>query len=172
MTEPRRSRTWLWYFLILVALTALSLTILIRYNLGKQLKPEQLEQARALWREKGSLDYDLEYTKTLETETGTETERYASQIRGGQVVSAERNGQPLEKRQYIYQDMPALFMDVEGFLQEAAKPGSPRTYLVATFDATDGHLTHLVRRVMGTARRLQVNVTLTPVAPEQKAGCG
>lgn len=164
MSQPRRSRTWIWYFLILVALTALSLTILIWYNLGKQLKPEQLEKARALWKEKGPRDYDLDYTKILETpESGTETERFAVKVRSGQVILAERNGQPLEKHQYIYYDMSGLFMDVDGFLQEAAKSGSPRTYLVATFDASDGHLLQLVRRVMGTGRRLQINVTLTPM---------
>jgi hypothetical protein len=58
--------------------------------------------------------------------------------------------------------MNALFDFIDGFLKEDAKPGSPRAYMVATFDSSDGHLIKLVRRVMGTKQRLEINVTLVP----------
>jgi hypothetical protein len=159
MNPPRRSRTWIWYFVILAILAVLAVTIMIRYNQGQQLTREQVDQARALWQHKGPKDYDLDYT-----EAGTVTDRYRVQVRDGKVVSALRDGKPLEERLYIFHDMPALFDALDGFLQEDARPGSPRVYMVATFDSTDGHLLKLVRRVMGTDQRLEINVTLTPVA--------
>lgn len=159
MTPPRRSRTWIWFFLILVILTTLSLTILIRYNRGQQLTRQQLDEARALWQHQGPHDYDLDYTKSSSV-----TERYRIQVRHGKVVAALRDGKPMEERLYSYYDMQGLFDALEGFLQEDAKPGSPRTYMVASFDGRDGHLIQLVRRVMGTTQRLEIHVILTPVA--------
>lgn len=159
MNPPRRSRTWVWYFLILAVLAALSVAILIRYNRGQQLTRQQLDAARALWREKGPSDYDLDYTKTT-----TATERFRVQVRRGKVVSALRDGQPMEERLYIFYDMPGLFDALEGFLEEDARPGSSATYMVATFDPADGHLVRLVRRVMRTSERLEIRVTLTPVS--------
>ncbi len=158
MNPPRRSRTWVWYFVILAVLATLSVTILIRYNRGQQLTRQQLDAARALWQQKGPSDYDLDYTKTAEA-----TERYRVQVRHGKVVSALRDGQPMEERLYIFYDMPGLFDALEGFLEEDARPGSSATYMVATFDAADGHLIRLVRRVMRTSQRLEIHVTLTPV---------
>ena len=45
--------------------------------------------------------------------------------------------------------MPALFENLDAFLDEATKPNKPRTYMRASFDPEDGHLRHFVRRVMG-----------------------
>ncbi len=160
MNPPRRSRTWIWYFVILTVLAIVAVAILIRYNQGQQLTRQQLDQARALWRQKGPGDYDLDYTKAAAA-----TERYRVQVRHGKVVSALRDGQPMEERLYVFYDMPGLFDALDGFLREDAHPGSPRTYMVATFDARDGHLIKLVRRVMGTDQRLEINVLLIPVVP-------
>ena len=84
------SRTWVWYFLILGVLSAAAATILIVFNLRQQLKPEQLAAAKALWKAKGPRDYDMTYRQLV----GDEPETFVVRVRGGQVESVERNGQP------------------------------------------------------------------------------
>jgi hypothetical protein len=155
------SRAWIWYFVILVVLTLLSITALVMFNLGQQLKPEQLAQAQALWNDKGPRDYNMVYTLNGST-TGT----YRVQVRQGKVVSVIRDGQSVEKRLYVYSSMPALFEFIEDFLKQDAEPGRRRTFTKAVFDPQDGHLKHYVRRVMGTTERQEITVELTPVADD------
>ena len=159
MPSPRGTRGWIWYFVILGVLAAIFITVLVGFILRQQLKPEQLEIARTLWKQKGPASYDLEYTKT-----GTVTGRYKVRVRNGKVQSATLDGEPEKERLYVFRDMNALFEDIDGFLKIDAQPGNPRADMVATFDRTDGHLLKLVRRVMGTSQRLEINVTLTPKA--------
>ena len=161
MTAAPPNRKWIWYYATLVVLTAASITIMIVYNLKQQLTPPQFAAAQALWKEKGPRDYDMTYTKKVGA-----PETYAVRVRAGVVVSAERNGQPVEERQLHYHSMNALFSDVERFLELDAEPGRPRTFCVARFDPDDGHLRHYVRRVMGSTERAEITVErLTPAVP-------
>jgi hypothetical protein len=160
MAAPARNRGWIWYFAILVLLTAGSITVMIVYNMGRQLKPEQLEQARKLWKEKGPADYGMEYT----VKTATSNDLYQVQVRHGKVQSVVSNGLTLPKDKYVYHDMPGLFSEIEQFLIHARAPGSPRTFMAAKFDdAGDGHLIQFIRRVVSTNERVEINVALTPV---------
>jgi hypothetical protein len=152
---PRKTYGWLWYFALLVALTIVSLTILIRYNLSRQLTLDKLATARELWQHKRPAHYDLEIVQQ-----GTVAETRRVHIRSGKVVSGVRDGLPLEPRLYGYSDMDAWFGFLEENLQNDAQPGKPRTYTVATFDAEDGHITHYIRRVMGTTERVEVQFSL------------
>lgn len=156
---PRRNSGWVWYLVVLFVLTVAAITTLVTFNLRQQLRPEQLAAAKALWKEKGPRDYDLEYTKQVQ-----QTELFRSRVRDGKVVAATRNGQPLEERLYRYSSVPGLFSDIERFLEIDAEPGRPRTFTVASFNGQDGHPLRYVRRVMGSTERVEITVKLTPVA--------
>src|SRR5262249_2903902 len=147
-------------FVVLVVLSVIFVGVLVWYNLAQQLTPEQLERELALWKEKGPADYDMEYV-----EKGNVSGTFKVQVRRGKVVSAIRDGQPMEERLYRYQDMRGLFQWIDDFLREDAQ-NRQRTFTKATFDPDDGHLVHYVRRVMGSPQRVEIVVTLHPISAE------
>ena len=63
MPPPQQSYRWVWYFVVLGVLTVSACTILVWYNLRQQLKQEDLQAARALWKLNRPPDYDLIYSK-------------------------------------------------------------------------------------------------------------
>jgi hypothetical protein len=152
--SPERNRRWLWYFTILAVLAAGWIAGLYWASWWQQLKPEQLAQAEALWKARGPRDYDLEYTQK-----GSTPGHFQVRVRHGQVESVLCNGQPLEKRLYQYHDMNAWFGFIGDFLKRDAEPGSPRTFIKATFDPEDGHLKEFRRRVLGTQEQVEIIVT-------------
>jgi hypothetical protein len=163
-----QSRGWVWFFVVLAILSAVAIGVQVWFNLRQQLTRDQLEAARALWKEKGPADYDLQYTKK-----GSVSGTFEVRVRGGRVVSATMDGQPLERRLYAFSDMPGLFDDLERFLEMDSAPGSPRTFTKATFDmAGDGHLIHYIRSVMSTRQRVEINVRLNRVSPDAKPDAG
>jgi Family of unknown function (DUF6174) len=166
MPQPQQSYRWVWYFVVLGVLTIAACTILVWYNLRQQLKKEDLQAAHALWNKNRPLDYDLTYTKR-----GSASGNFFVKVRGGKVVDVTldgreitQNDKPLDPSRYSRYDMDALMDDIETFLEEDAEPGRPRTYTVATFDPTDGHLIRYVRRVMGSSERIEINVQLRKLA--------
>src|SRR4051794_15941537 len=112
MTEPRRSRGWVWYFVVLAVLTTVSATVLIVYNLRQQLQPDELAAARARWREKAPRDYDLVYSKQ-----GGVNGTYAVEVRAGKVRKVTEDGRPLEARLFAYYGMDGLFEDLDRFVK-------------------------------------------------------
>jgi hypothetical protein len=172
--ERKPNRGWLWYFVILAVLTVLATTILVVFNLGQQLKPEQLAAAQKLWEENRPADYVLTYTKK-----GNASGTFIVTVRHGRVVSVIMREevvkdneiqvveQPLERRLYRNYDMVGLFNDIERFLELDAKKGSSRTYLRAKFDPKNGQLRWFVRSVMGTRDRVEIEVEpIQPPSPE------
>jgi hypothetical protein len=155
-----RRRGWIWYFVVLVILAAAGVWIPIQYNRNQQLTREQLEAARALWKQNGPQDYDLHYTKQ-----GDATGTFDVQVRGGKVLRAELDGRELERRLYPTVDMPALFDDLERFLEMDSQPNRPRVFAVASFDRTDGHLMHYVRSVSALRQRVEITVEFRRVSP-------
>src|SRR5262249_30657728 len=131
-----------------------------QYNRNQQLTREQLEAARALWKQNGPRDYDLRYTKQ-----GDATGTFDVQVRDGKVVDAKLDSRELERRLYATVDMPALFDDLERFLELDSQPNRPRVFAVASFDRTDGHLMHYVRSVSALRQRVEITVELRPVSP-------
>ena len=167
MAPARRNRRWLWFFVVVFVLAVAATVTLIRINMALQLKPEALDAAWALWKEKGPPSYVLVYTRSV---PGSDTETYLVRVRDGKTVFASLNGMPLEDRLYPRYGMDALFGDLDDFLRLAHKPGAPRTYLVAGFDPEDGHIYRFVRSVssvMGrTHERVEINVQeLRPLGP-------
>jgi hypothetical protein len=162
MPPPQQSYRWIWYFVVLGVLTVSACTILVWYNLRQQLKLEDLVAARAQWLQRRPANYDLTYTKR-----GSASGTFFVKVRNGTIVSVTldgrevtQNDKPLDPSRYPRYDMTALMDDIETFLEEDGEPGRPRTYTVATFDPTDGHLIRYVRRVMGSSERIEINVQL------------
>jgi len=171
--KPRKSsRGWIWYFVILGALSVLGITILVVYNLRQQLKPEQIAAARKLWEEKRPPDYVLTYTKK-----GDASGTFIVTVHQGKVVSVIMREEvvkdnqvqvaelPLERRLYASYDMAGLFDNIERFQEMDARKDSPRTFIRATFDPQNGQLLWFVRRVMGTRDRIEINVEPIDMQP-------
>jgi hypothetical protein len=149
-----KNRAWVWYFVLLADMTVATTTILIAYNVSQQLTMQKFEAAHALWKKRGPADYDMDYS----TQTTAET-KFHVRVRGGNVVEATMNGEPIEPRLYSHRTMNGLLSDVQRFLEIDQKPGSPRAYVRATFDGSDGHLVRYVRSVSETRERVEIVVT-------------
>jgi hypothetical protein len=161
----RRSWVWVWYFAVLAVLGAVALVVPLVYNLGLQLKPEQLDAARARWREKGPSDYDLEYREKIDPNERIFT--YQVKVRGGRVVAFQCNGRDEGTNDPEVQEhsVDGLFREIEARLREDEAKGGRRNYVTAAFDRTDGHPVRYVRRVAGTHERVEWNVKLTAPPP-------
>lgn len=169
MAVQGRKRGWIWFFGVLAVIAVLWVVmdfVVKHYWNREQLTEEQLKHARELWKQKGPADYDLQYIKII-TGAGDEkptTERVSVKVRKGEVVVAEPDDRPIEAKRRYY-GMPALFDFIEDFLAEDRAPDHLRTYVHATFDPVDGHLTHYVRRVTGTKQQIELtDIRLRPVA--------
>jgi hypothetical protein len=160
--SPRPRRKWVWFFVVLAGLALTAIVIQIWYNWSHQLNPIQLAEAEALWKEKGPLDYDMEYTvRKIDS-----TEVYSVKVRKGKVISVLRDSRPVEKRLYHYSDMTGLFDIIEQFLAHDAPSGSerkPRVFARAEFDPHDGHLLRYVRSVSFTRERIEITVDFHPL---------
>lgn len=160
-----KRRTWLWFFAILGALTAVG-SLLPRF-IGpmfhglQPLTPEMMKAAQELWEQKGPRDYDLEYQKK-----GSVGGKFSVRVRQGKVVSGMADGQPLEPRLYSYHTMTAILDDLERFLELSRKPGSRPTVLKAQFNAGTGHLVRYVYVVSGTDQKIELTVQLQPLAAD------
>jgi hypothetical protein len=176
-----RPRRWVWFFLALVVLGVTAVVVPIVYNLSIQLRPEQLAEARRLWRENAPADYDLEYLVKTTKADGEEETPYRVEVRGGRAVFVAANGEvlgvdaalaaiagpvlpalsPEEAGRYA---VPALFDQIEATLHQDETAGG-RHFATARFDPKDGHPYHYVHRVRGTRERVEWNVKLTRIAP-------
>ena len=158
--SEKPNRRWIWFFAVLTGLTVAAIATLIIYNTRQQLRPPDLEAARQRWQAQGPADYNLEYSVAKQS---SERELFTVRVRQGHVEAVALNGRPLEPAQYHYYGIPALFDFIEEFLDQDAQPGKPRTFTKALFDDNDGHVTHYVRRVMGSRERVEINLRLDRV---------
>jgi hypothetical protein len=156
INKTKKNRAWIWIFLFLFIASVGVAAFLIRYNLSLLLKPEQLEAARALWREKGPRDYRLVYTKQLGDDP--RKDRFVVEVRSGQVRSVIMNQTVfLEPEQMPYHSMDRLLADIARSLEQDEKSGR-KVYTKALFDKHTGALIEYVRRVMGGRERVQLRV--------------
>jgi hypothetical protein len=150
------NRNWIWFFVVVGALAVLAMVSMIVYNLGRQLKPEQLAAARRSWHERGWRSYQLTYTVRRGIEQETDT--YVVRVRDGKVISSTVNGRAEPPERFAYRDMDAKFDEIARFQEIDAKPGQPRTFCVGNFDPDNGALRQYVRRVMGSKERVEIVV--------------
>lgn len=176
-------RRWLWFFVPLTVLALFGLIAPIVYNLGLQLKPEQLAAAQQRWREHGTPDYDLLYTARFDREQ--EADEYWVKVRGGKAVAVVCNGQVLRfddlagltlglsarmlpPEDLSSQTVEGFFRQIGAFLQQDAAATGRRNYATASFHVLDGHPIRYVHRVAGTSQRLEWQIKLTRVKPAEK----
>jgi hypothetical protein len=172
--RPRRSRAWVGFFALLAALAAAAVALPILYNLGQQLRPEQLDAARRRWHENGPKDYDLTFSVAYDRERLAE--RHIVLVRGGKVVLAACEGEVVSLAPALAalvglplggtgtapgRDVPAIFDHIADLLREQT-PGARRNFVVAAFDPKDGHPRRFIFRVRGTSTREEWNLRLWP----------
>ena len=162
--QPARYR-WVWFFVILGALTTGGIAANVWFNLNQQLTPEKLDKARRLWQEKGPADYRLDYTIKREVNpdlAGTVPQNYTVQVRDGKTILVSTpDGRELKPGDAEFDSMDSLFDVIDRQLRMDSDPGRPRAFVKAMFDGSDGHVTHYVHSVMRTRERLEVTVQLT-----------
>ena len=163
----KRSRRWVPFFVILVGLAVTGVTLPIVYNLGQQLRPEQLAAAKALWAQSGPTDYDLTFTIKYDREP--EAERHLVIVRQGRIVWASCEGELVQVSPALGaaigvvaggsshggRDVPAIFTHLEALLATGEKQGN---FLVAVFDPKTGWPRRVIRRVRGTSTREEWNL--------------
>jgi hypothetical protein len=162
------------FFAVLLVLVAGAVTLPIVYNLGQQLRPEQVQEARRRWEANGPADYDL--TFSVQYDRDPQAERHIVLVRGGRVVYAACEGE----LRYVSPgvgalaglpaggvrrgpalDVPAILARVERMVEDSRQRGG-RDFLVAAFHGEDGHPRRFVRRVRGTSTREEWNIRLWP----------
>ena len=131
-----KNRRWIWVFVVFFGLAIVATVILIAYNLGQQLKPEQLAAARQLWNEKGPRSYTMAYT--VRRNESEDLDHYVVKVVNRRVVASEFNGRPEEPGRFGYRGMDSLFDDIERFQTQDREPGKPRVFVRAIFDPKDG----------------------------------
>ncbi len=86
-----RSRSWVWFFLILGTLAVAGLSVEIWFNLNQQLTPEKLAEAQARWQANGPRDYTIDYEIKQDNNPDPAPrtpDRYTVRVEDGHVVSA------------------------------------------------------------------------------------
>jgi hypothetical protein len=163
LPPPRKKNNWGWigFFVFIVAASLAAAGTMIWYNLSIQLKPEQLEAARRLWKERGPRDYKMLYTTRLNDSDRTDT--FLVTVRGGEVREVLMNGRPLDAEQRPYYSMDAIFNQIEKFMRIDQKPGAPKVYVTAVFDEDTGAMRKYVRRVMGSSQRVEMTAKIEPL---------
>jgi hypothetical protein len=163
---PRRTRRWIWFFVLLAVLGLCAMIIPWVYNLSQQLRPEQLADARALWTQNRPIDYDLEYVAKEDDRPGSnplagpDVESISLRVRKGQVESALRNGKAVAPDELAQFGVDALFDLIQRNLDNDGQPGQPRSYAHARFDKKDGHPIHYVRRALGSRQRMEIIIEM------------
>jgi Family of unknown function (DUF6174) len=170
--------SWLWFFIPLLVLGTIGVIIPIVYNLGLQLDPGQLAQARERWRQKGTENYDLEYMARYDG--APEADEVGVTVRGGKVVRVIKNGEVLRfddvaglalglavrslpDEDLSSQTVEGFFDQIEMWLREDAVAKGTTNYATATFDKKDGHPIRFVHRVARRKDRVEYQIKLTRI---------
>jgi hypothetical protein len=164
----RKNWGWMGYFAFLLIASVGVAGFMIWFNLSIQLKPEEVEAAQTLWKEKGPKSYDLIYRKRLGI-SGQE-DIFAVKVRDRKVESVRMNGEPLERNKEqkpdddprIYYSMDAIFHDIIVFMERDQRTKDAKVYVIGNFDAKNGAVQRFIRYDMKTKDRVELNITLTP----------
>lgn len=176
MSEPssptppsRKNYAWIGYFAFLLVASVGVTAFMIWFNYRVQLKPEQLEAARELWKQSGPKSYNMIYTK--EIGTGGRKETFVVKVRNRIVEEVRMNEKPLvansdgeqENDPRIYHSMDNFYRDLMKFMECDQKPDAKKVYVTANFDEKTGAVLRYIRYVMGTPDRVELNITLEAV---------
>jgi hypothetical protein len=181
--NPRRRSPAFYFFVVLVGMASVAIVLPIVYNLGLQLKPGDVAEARRKWQENGPRDYDLELMRRVDqSETPDE---YRIKVRGGRVTSVVGKADgillidetvglalgPWIRAKSPPDNMPPCTVDemldeIQSRARRDAESTGRRNFATASFDSRDGHPHRYVHRVAGTKQRLEWIVKLTPLKRE------
>ena len=166
-SPPTKNHAWIYFFVFIIVASVGVAGFMIAFNLWIQLKPDQLEEARKLWQEKGPKSYNMVYTKRLNDDA--KVDKFEVEVRGNEVKKVLMNGRPLQKEKdededpRIHHSMERLFRDIERFMELDKKPEAKKVYVTAIFDDQNGGLRRYIRRVMGTTLRIEMHITVEAV---------
>lgn len=157
-----------WFFLILACLATAGIIWNVVANLGMQLQPEELEQARKRWQELGPASYDLDLTEKLDGDR--EGDRFVISVRDGQVTKLVSNGRvvhldTLSKEERDAYTVPGLFRRIEQDYNAEESSGERRYVISARFAAEYSYPALYVRKIRGSRSRLEWKVNLKVVEP-------
>jgi hypothetical protein len=155
---------WRLFFLVLIILGSVAVTVPIVYNLSLQLKPEQIEAARQRWQANGPRDYDLDISSRLNDQE--KADEFHVCVRDGKVTKAWCNNQKLNDAEKDRHTVERMLDYISATLRRDAESGGKRNYAMADFDSRDGHPRRYVHRVATTKEREEWIIKL--VAPPEK----
>src|SRR5262245_54080195 len=173
----RINRNWIIVFVAFALLGVAAIAINWAYNAGQPLNEAKLQAARESWRRNRPANYDLKIIRSMaymssDGTSGTTVDRMDLQVRGGRVVSFLLNGrepEPLldrdgkrlveeERRQRESYDIEGWFDAMQEFMEVDQRQGN-RSFLRASFDKQDGHVTVFTRQFQGKyVPRIQVEL--------------
>ena len=111
----KRSRVWIWFFVVLAVLALIAGSIEIWFNLSQQLNPEQVANAQKLWREHAPAEYEIDF---IFSRMSRQPLHYRAVIRNREVTAVMLNDQELEPVLYPLHDLPPLFEAAAAWLAE------------------------------------------------------
>jgi len=167
-----QNRRWLLFFAVLAGLSVVAVTLPIVYNLGQQLRREQLQAAWTRWQQQGPADYDLTFSVRVDRETARQ--RHVVCVRHGQVVAALVEGRPLHIATTLQGaiglplatttdhppwTMERIFEHLEELLRQQEQTRGSQ-FLVAVFDPQLGWPRRFVWRVARTSQRQEWDLKL------------
>ena len=165
LNRPTRSRGWIAFFVVLIALAVTGVTLPILYNLDQQLRADELEKAHNHWKSSGPSDYDL--TFVIRYDRDQLAERHIVLVRDGKASFAVCEGEIVHAAPALGsllgltgvnaerqrpRDMPAIFRHIEDFLKDQEESDG-KNFLVVAFDPKNGHPRRIVQRVRRSSTR-------------------
>jgi len=166
----KKNYLWVGYFAFLLIASVSVTVFMIWFNLRVQLKPEQLEAANEVWKQKGPKNYNMVYTKQVAKLNSND--KFAVKVRNGNVTEVMMNDKPLKWKKedgqtddpLLYHSMDSIYRDMQRFMDLDQKDKSKRVYVIANFDNRNGAVIKYIRSVMGTVDRVEYNISLTAVS--------
>ena len=165
MPPPIRSRAWIAFFAVLIAMAGAGVALPIVYNLRQQLTGDELEAARSRWDAAGPADYDL--TFSIRYDGDQLAERHVVSVRDGKAALALCEGEVIYASSGVGsllglagysgerqrpRDMPAIFGHIANLLKEQEETGG-KNFLAVAFDPKNGHPRRIVQRVRRSSTR-------------------
>ena len=172
LNRPTQSRAWLAFFAVLIVMGVAGVMLPVVYNLGQQLKAEDLEKARASWDATGPTDYDL--TFSIRYDGDQIAERHVVLVRDGKASFAACEGEVVHAAPAVGallglvgfdaerqrpRDMPAIYQHIADLLNDQEESGG-KNFLAVVFDPRDGHPRRIVRRVRRSSTREEWQIRL------------
>jgi len=156
MTAPKKS---IWIGGVSVVIVLVATPWLLRGRM-QRLSQDDLDAARTLWRQAGVTDYDVDIEVS-----GAASGRYAVVVRGGQLKSITRDGEPASPAagdqwtvEGLFRTIDREFQMVKDGARELNMAEGAQLIILGRFDATRGYPIDYVRQVTGSSQSVRIRV--------------